>query len=132
MGDFNKGVATVTHSSPASQKITFTFHKYRKYQCCGSGMFIPDRSFSIPKSKRHRIRIRNKEFKYFKPKKLIRSSRKYDLGCLFRISVPRSGFFHPGSSGLKAPDPGSGSATLVNAVPMYCKLFGTGDTFSVR
>jgi hypothetical protein len=59
------------------------------YHCCGSGMFIPDprseffpfriRIFSIP--------IRIKEFKYFNPKKLFQSSRKYDLGCSSRIRI---------------------------------------------
>jgi hypothetical protein len=45
-----------------------------RMQCGGSGMFIPDPNFSIPK--RFRIRFRIKAFKYgiFKPKKLFLSS----------------------------------------------------------
>ncbi len=37
------------------------------YQCCGSGMFIPDPNFSIPDpgSRSKRIRTCIKEFKYF-------------------------------------------------------------------
>jgi hypothetical protein len=76
----------------------------RPTQCCGSGMFIPDPNpnFFHPGS---RIRI----------KELFLSSRKYDPGCSSRIRIlifypspiPDPGF-------KKAPDPGSGSATLVD------------------
>ena len=70
-------------------------------------------------------RIRIKEFKYFNPKKpknWFLSSGKYDPGCSSRIPDPGSGCWlstHPGSRipdpGVKkAPDPGSGSATLTN------------------
>ncbi len=52
-----------------------------------------------------KIRIRNKEFEYFTPKKLKQSSRKYDPGWLFLIRDPI-----PDPGGKKAPDPGS--ATL--------------------
>ncbi len=47
--------------------------------------------------------IRIKEFKYFSPKKLFLSYRKYDAGCSSQIPDPGV---------KKAPDPGSGSATL--------------------
>ncbi len=80
----------------------------------GSDFFpsrIPD-----PNCLLHRgSRIRIKEFKYFNPKKWLLSSRKYDPGCSSRIPdsdadltpsrIPDPGF-------KKAPDPGSGSATL--------------------
>ncbi len=51
-------------------------------------------------------RIRIKEFKYFKPKKLFLNSLKYDLVCSSRIRIPDPAV-------KKAPDPGSGSATLL-------------------
>jgi hypothetical protein len=46
----------------------------------------------------------------FNPKKLILSSRKYDPGCLFRITDPRSQiwiFATPDPAAKKASDPGS-------------------------
>jgi hypothetical protein len=47
---------------------------------------------------------------------LFPSSRKYDPGCSFRISKPDLEFFNPFQIPVavvnKAPDPGSGSATL--------------------
>jgi hypothetical protein len=79
----------------------------------GSGMFIPDQTFFHPGSELSPSRIRIKELKYFNPKKWFLSSRNYDSGCSSRIR--RADFLvstHPGSRG-HAPDPGSGSATLV-------------------
>jgi hypothetical protein len=84
-------------------------------------MFIPDpgsdffpsriRNFYIPDPG---FRILIKEFKYFNPKKWFLSSRKYDSGCSSRIRILT---FYPSripDPGVKkAPDPGSGSATLV-------------------
>jgi hypothetical protein len=84
-------------------------------QCCGSRMFIPDPNFFHPGS-RIRIftsRIRIKEFKYFNPKKLFQSTRKYHLGFSSRIRI--LSFYpsrNPNSGIKKAPDPGSGSATV--------------------
>jgi hypothetical protein len=79
------------------------------YQCCGYGMFgswFPDPNFFQSGS-----RIHIKEFKYFNPKKCFLSSRKYDQGCSFRIPDPD--FLSIPNPGVKkAPDPGSGSATL--------------------
>jgi hypothetical protein len=82
-------------------------------QCCGSGMFIPDPIFFHPGS-----RIRIKEFKYFNPKNGFQA-----LGNMIRVVHP--GFwiriltFYPSRipyPGIKkAPDPGSGFATLVFA-----------------
>jgi hypothetical protein len=47
------------------------------------------RLFSIPDpgSESFPSRILIKEFKYFNPKKWFQSSRKYDLGCSFRIRI---------------------------------------------
>jgi hypothetical protein len=77
----------------------------------GSDLFptwIPDPNYLHPGS-----RIRVKEFKYFNPKKWFLSSRKYDPGCSSRIRMLT---FYPSripDPGVKkAPDPGSGSATL--------------------
>ncbi len=72
---------------------------------------IPD-----PGSKRTRIRIHIKEFEYFKPKTLFLNSRKYDPGCSSRIQIPDPDLWFssiPDPGVKKAPDPGSGSATLV-------------------
>ncbi len=53
--------------------------------------------------------------KNLNPEQLLLSSRKYDPGCSYVI---RTWFFthppDPGSRGQRAPDPGSGSATLVS------------------
>ncbi len=73
---------------------------------------IPDPNFFHPGS-----RISIKEFKYFNPKKLFLSSTKYDPGCTSRnriltfypSRIPDPGF-------KKAPDPGTGSATLESTV----------------
>jgi hypothetical protein len=60
-----------------------------------------------------RIRNRIKEFKYFYPKKLFLSSRKYDPGSSSWIQIL---IFYPSLIPdpvvKKAPDPGSGSTTL--------------------
>ncbi len=55
--------------------------------------------------------IRIKRFKYLNPKKWFISSRTYDPGCSSRIPDP---YFLPilDPGVKKAPDPGSGSATL--------------------
>ncbi len=67
---------------------------------------IPDPNFFHPGS-----RIQIKEFKYFYPKKWFLCSWKYDPGCSFRIRILT---FYPSwiQGSKKAPDPGSGSATL--------------------
>ena len=68
----------------------------------GSDFFpsqIPDPNFSIPDPG-----SASKNLSILPQKKWFLSSRKYDPGCLSRISDPVV---------KKAPDPGSGSATLV-------------------
>ncbi len=88
---------------------------YRYTQCCVSGILsrIPDPTFFHPGSEFLPSRIRIKEFKYFNPEIWSLSSRKYDPGCSSRIRILT---FYPSripDPGLKkAPDPGSGSATL--------------------
>jgi hypothetical protein len=75
-------------------------------QCCGSGVFIPDPIFFHPGS-----RIRIFPSRIPDPKKSFPSSRKYDPGCSSRIRILI--FNHIPDTGVqKAPDPGSGSATL--------------------
>ncbi len=78
---------------------------------------IPDPNCLHPGS-----RIRIKEFKYFNPKKWFLSSRKYDPGCSSRIPDPDADFYPsriPDPGVKKAPDPGSGFATLT-------KYYGSG------
>jgi hypothetical protein len=85
-------------------------------------MFIPDLGSDffpsrIPDLNRFHpgSRFRIKEFKYFNPKIWFLSSRKYDTGCSSQIPDADPDFLlipDPGSRGQKAPDPGSGSATL--------------------
>jgi hypothetical protein len=70
------------------------------FQCCGSGMFIPDPTFFHPGSELSPSRIRIKEFKYFIPKKWFLSSKKYDPGCSSRIRMLT---FYP--SRIPDPDP---------------------------
>ncbi len=62
----------------------------------------------------------SKNFMYFNHKKWFLSSRKYVSGCSFRILDPDP-VFYPSK---KAPDPGSGSATLSNGILLVkiCKL----------
>ncbi len=79
------------------------------------GSRIPDPNCLHPGS-----RIRIKEFKYFNPKKTKKwflSSRKFDLCCSSRIRMLT---FYPSripDPGVKkAPDPGSGSATLLSSL----------------
>jgi hypothetical protein len=72
-------------------------------------MFIPDPTFFHPGSW-----IRIKEFKYFNPRKWFLSSRKYDPGCSSRIRILTFYLSQIPDPGVKkAPDPGSGSATVV-------------------
>ncbi len=82
-------------------------------QCCESGVFIldPGSEFFNPGSL-----LYIKEFKYFKPNYSFISSRKYDPGCSSRIMIfyrSRIRIFPIPDPGFKkAPDPGSGSATM--------------------
>ncbi len=81
---------------------------------------IPDPNCLHPGS-----RILIKEFKYFnlkKAKKWFFSSKKYNLGCLSRIPDPDADFLPfriPDPGVKKAPNPGSGYATLDYWVLMY-------------
>ncbi len=74
---------------------------------------IPDPTFFHPGS-----RICIKEFNYFNPKKWFLSSMKYGPGCSSRIRILT---FYPSripDPGVKkAPDPGSGSSTLLDSSP---------------
>ncbi len=69
------------------------------FQCCGSGMFIPDPNFFHPGS---RIRIK-KESKYFNPKNCS-LSQKYDPGSSSRIRIL---ILYPSW----IPDPGANKGT---------------------
>ncbi len=69
--------------------------------------FVPDPNFSIPgqNGTAFMVRIQNNEFW---TQKLNVSSRKYDRGCVFRITDPRSDLFHFGSRiqvQKRSPDP---------------------------
>jgi hypothetical protein len=91
------------------------------YQCCGLGMYIPDPNFFHPGSEFFPSRIPDlhQRILVFYPKKNF-----YALGNMIWVVHPGSGslvFTHPGSriQGVKkAPDPGSGSATL-NCTILY-------------
>jgi hypothetical protein len=66
------------------------------------------RLFSIPGpgSELSPSRNRIQEFKYFNPKKMVLSSRKYDPGCSSRIPDPDADFLPIPDPGVKkAPDP---------------------------
>jgi hypothetical protein len=82
-------------------------------QCCGSGKFISGSRIRtlrsrIPgqKDSGSRIRIHIKEFKYFEPKKMFPSFRKYDLVCSSQIRIL---IFYPSripeSKRHRIPDP---------------------------
>ncbi len=85
------------------------------------------RFFFHPGSESFSSRIRIKEFKCFNPNKLFLSSRKYDSGCSSRIRIL---IFYPSQipdPGVeKAPDPESGSATLIYLyhISWYIFVFG--------
>jgi hypothetical protein len=79
---------------------------------------IPEPTFSIPDpgSEFFPSRILIKEVKYFNPKKCFLSSRKYDPGSSSQIRIPDPDTYFlpiPDTVVKKAPDPGSGSATLI-------------------
>jgi hypothetical protein len=88
---------------PATLVSRYVLQNYE--QCCGSG-WIPDPAFSIPDPGLARSRIRIKEFRYFLPKT--------DTGT--KVSTIRFGMFIPDPVVKKAPDPGSGSATLITTI----------------
>ncbi len=74
-------------------------------QCCGSGMFIPDSGSEFFPS---RIPVPHQRILVFFPKKLFRSSRKYDPGCSSRIRIPDPECLPIQDPGVKkAPDTGS-------------------------
>jgi hypothetical protein len=89
-------------------------------QCCGSEMFIPDPGSEFFPSRipdpiffHPGSRIRIKELKYFNQKKWFLSTQKYDPGFSSRIRTPDPDFLPIADPGVKkAPDPGTGSATL--------------------
>jgi hypothetical protein len=85
----------------------------KKFQCCGSGMFIPDPTFFHPKSRIRTVSIPDPHQR-INPKKWFLSSRKYDPGCSSRIPDPDADSLPIPDPGVKkAPDPGS--ATLKNS-----------------
>ena len=117
------GLARFIFSDAAPEKVSDLENlcKNAKMLCCRSGMFIPYpgsdffpsriRTVSIPdlESASKNLSILTPK----KPKKWFLSSRKYDPGCSSRIRMLT---FYPSKipdPGVKkAPDPGSGSATL--------------------
>ncbi len=100
------------------------FKFFSLWQCCGSGMFIPDPGSNffpsrIPDPNCHHpgSRIHIKEFKHFNPKKngfwalenMIRVVHPWSR--ILMLTLYPSRIPYPGVK--KAPDPGSGSATLL-------------------
>ncbi len=93
-------------------------NRYPGYQCCGSGLFIPDSGselfdsgFRVKKIPDPGSGSASKNPSLINPKKLFLNSRKYDRGCSSRIRILT---FYPS----RIPDPGikkaldPGSATL--------------------
>jgi hypothetical protein len=80
-------------------------------------MFIPDPTFFYPRSDLS-IPDTGSASKNLSilTKKWFLSSRKYDPDCSSRIP-------DPGSRGKKAPDPGSGSTTLINQIKRGFKFY---------
>ncbi len=100
-------------STPHTPPRTMPRWDLTKYFLVKGCVADPGCLFRIPDPGSKRFRIRIKEFKYFNPKR----PRKYDPGCSSRIRIPDPDlFFYPSripDPGVKkAPDPGSGSATL--------------------
>ncbi len=104
------------------------------FKCCGSGMFIPDPNFShldrgsrVEKIPDPGSRSVPREFIVVTEFFLL-SFRKYDPGCSFWIRILilyPSRIPDPGVK--KAPDPGSGSATLLllllSSTPFHNRTF---------
>jgi hypothetical protein len=89
-------------------------------------MFIPDQNFFHPGSRfkkipGSRIRILIKEFKYFNQNKLFLCSGKFYPAYSSRIWIL---IFTRIPGFKKAPDPGSGSATLLSTI-----VYGKKDAF---
>ncbi len=103
-GHRQEGGLTVRHAALHGQQARLHLSAKGRprpyFQCCGSGIFIPDPNFFHPGS-----RIRIKEFKFFNSKKWFLSSRKYDPGCSSRIQILKFYLQDPGYRCLK----GSGS-----------------------
>ncbi len=98
----------------------------------GSGIFLPDPGSDFFPSRildpNFSSRIRFKEFKYFNPKEWFLSSRKYDPDCSSRIRI-LTFYPHriPDPGVKKAPDPGSGSATLAQVMGAWMLLSHAGQ-----
>ncbi len=113
----------------ATSAVTVLSRILWENQCCESGMFIPDPGaeffpFRIPDpgSKRFPDPHPHQRIKVFLPNKLFLSSRKYDLKFSSRIRFPDPGV-------LKAPDPGSGSATL-RKILIKCDIMFSSKFFN--
>jgi hypothetical protein len=82
-------------------------------------MFIPDPNCLLPGSW-----IRIKEFKYFNPKKTKKWFLSSDPGCSSPIADPDADFLPiPDPGVIKAPDPGSGSATLQKSCRKFAESY---------
>ncbi len=105
---------------PLSMKVPVSCSALYSYSVLRIRDVYPRSGFFHPRSRAKgtgsRIRIRNKEFAFVKPKKLLLSSRKYAQGCLSQIRI----LFNPGSRSR-------GSATLfiiLYSVFVYYCLWG--------
>ncbi len=100
-----------------------------KDQCGGSGMFIPDPTFFHPGSRIRTVSIpdpgsSSKNSSILTPQKKQKMFSKL-LKNMIRVVHPGSGCWlspipDPGSRGQKAPNPGSGSVTLLRTIPASC------------
>jgi hypothetical protein len=108
-GGDNAGLGRLVHAAPLLPKVgKNAFHKHASFPVLRIRDVYPGSEF-FPSQIPDRI----KEFKYFNPKNILLSSRKYDPGCSSRIRI-----FHPyriPDPGVKkAPDPGSATLLLSN------------------
>jgi hypothetical protein len=111
--------------------------KYKKFQCYGSGMFIPDPNVFHPGSRVIRILdpgsgFTSKLFKYFNPKIVSKLS---EIWSGMFIPDPDLDFFtHSGSliqdPGVeKAPDPGSATLKKSTVLIVHLWWFGVYSCF---
>ncbi len=100
------------------------YEQVLRIQCCGSGMFIPDPTFFHPGSRIRTVSIpdpgsSSKNLSILTPKK----AKKWFLSAIKYDPDPDADFLPsriPDPWVKKAPNPGSGSATLCGSMTFWC------------